>query len=118
MKTPFIAGAALLLAATAVQAAPSESERYARWATARAGQLLHDHGLETRAQGASVRATVDPEGVMTGVSVLRNSGSPADDDAVAEVLKRVIRERPPAGLKRGAVTLNVRGATLAEGKAP
>jgi hypothetical protein len=118
MKTPILAGLALLLAATAAQAATSEPDRYSRWASGRASRLLHDRGLETRGAGAMVRASVDADGMTTGILVLHSSGSEEDDVKVKAVLRKVLNERPLTGLKDGAVTLTVRSGAFTEARRP
>jgi hypothetical protein len=118
MTTPILAGLALLLAATAAQAATSEPDHYAQWASGRASRLLHDRGLETRGAGASVRASIDADGVPTGIVVLHSSGSEEDDVKVKAVLRKVLSERPLTGLKDGVVTLTVRSSVFAEGERP
>jgi TonB family protein len=101
-----VAGAALFVA-SAPQAAPSESDRYAARANARAQSLLESKNIDTRGEGVSVRATVDPMGSITAIKVVRSSGSAETDRAVEAVLRRVVRADAPAGLMNGAVTLNV-----------
>ena len=102
---PLLGAAALLLIASTAQATPSESQRYADWAQVRASALLRAAGVEG-AQPVSVRASVSLAGHITSLRVLRSSGSPDTDAAVAGVLRQVIRINPPAGLVDGAVTLN------------
>ena len=53
-----------------------------------------------------MRATVSPDGHLTGLKVLRSSGSPDTDSAVAAVQK-VLVAHAPVGLLDGAVTLSV-----------
>ena len=109
MKTSLLlAGvSAILFAATASHAAPSESDQYAQRANARAEALLQAAGIDTRAQAVSVRASVAPDGRLTGLQVIRTSGSPEVDRAVTAVLRRIIVTDAPVGLLDGAVTLNV-----------
>ena len=99
--------AAFVFAASASHAAPSETERYADWAQARSAPLLRAAGVDTDARSVSVRASVSLGGKITGVRVLRSSGSSDTDAAVVAVLRQIIWSRPPAGLLDGAVTLNV-----------
>lgn len=109
MKTSLLlAGvSAILFAATASHAAPSESDRYAQRANARAEALLHAAGIDTQARAVSVRASVGPDGRLTGLRVLQSSGSPDVDRAVAAVLQKIVLTDAPVGLLEGAVTLNV-----------
>jgi len=109
MKTSLLlAGvSAILFAATASHAAPSESDLYAQRANAKAEKLLHAAGVDTHNQAVSVRASVAPDGRLMGLQVIRTSGSPDVDRAVAAVLRKVILTDAPTGLLDGAVTLNV-----------
>ena len=109
MKTQILAlsAAALLLAATAAAAAPAESEQYANRLLPKAESLLSAAGIGPQNQPVSVRATVSPDGHVTGLRVLRSSGSPDTDRAVVSVLRKVLVTDAPVGLLDGAVTLNV-----------
>ncbi|HEX2818473.1 MAG TPA: TonB family protein [Phenylobacterium sp.] len=109
MKTQILAlsAAALLLAASAAAAAPSESQQYAAFVDAKAESLLRATGIDPQGQPVSVRATVSPDGHLTGLKVLRSSGSPDTDRAVAAVLQKVLVAHAPVGLLDGAVTLSV-----------
>src|SRR3954447_6078099 len=110
MKTQILAlsAAALMLAATAAAAAaPTESEQYANRLLPKAESQLGAAGIGAQSQPVSVRATVSPDGHVTGLRVLRSSGSPDTDRAVAGVLRRVLAADAPVGLLDGAVTLNV-----------
>ena len=111
MKTSLLlAGvSAILFAAGASHAAPSDSEsdQYAQRANARAEALLQASGIDLRAQAVSVRASVGPDGRLTGLRVIRTSGSPDVDRAVAAVLRKIVLADAPVGLMDGAVTLNV-----------
>jgi TonB family protein len=105
--------AGLLFAASASQAAIPESQIYASRANARAEVLLHAAGVDAQAQPVSVRASVSPDGHLTGVKVIRTSGSPETDRAVTEVLRKIVLTDAPIGLLNGAVTLNVgQGAAI------
>lgn len=110
MKTQLLAlsAAALLLAATAAAATESsESRQYASRIEPKVERLLRAAGIGAEAQPVSVRATVRPDGQVTGVQVLRSSGSPQTDRAVAAILRKVLVADAPVGLLDGAVTLNV-----------
>jgi TonB family protein len=109
MKTQILAlsAAALMLAATAAAAAPAESEQYANRVLPKAESLLSAAGIGGQNQPVSVRANVSPDGHVTGLRVLRSSGSPDTDRAVAGVLRKVLAADAPVGLLDGAVTLNV-----------
>ena len=104
----FVAGAAAVaLAAAQAQAAPSEWQGYAARAQAKADAQLRDAGVDLRGQTVSVRATVAPDGRLTGLNVVKSSGSPDTDRAVKAVLSGLIMADAPLGLIDGAVTLNV-----------
>jgi TonB family protein len=110
MKTQILAlsAAALMLAATAAAATPAESDQYAaNRLLPKAESLLSAAGIGAQNQPVSVRATVSPDGHVTGLQVLRSSGSPDTDRAVAGVLRKVLAADAPVGLLDGAVTLNV-----------
>jgi TonB family protein len=109
MKTSLLlAGvSALLFAASASHAAPSESDQYAQRANAKAEALLRAAGVDTATHAVSVRAKVSPDGHLTSVHVIRTSGSPEVDRAVAAVLRKIVLADAPVGLLDGAVTLNV-----------
>jgi TonB family protein len=117
-RLPLLAATGLLFAASAVHAAPSELQRYADRAMARADTLLTATGVDFQTQPVSVRASVDLDGRISGVRVLRSSGSPRTDHAVEAVLRRIVRADPPLGLTNGAVTLNAGRAPVAAAKAP
>ena len=114
MKAQFLglSAAALLLAgsanaASAAGPAPTEFAQFSSLAQARADRLLAAAGVDSTAQPVSVRASVAVDGHLTGITVLKSSGSPDTDRAVATVLRRVLLSDPPLGLLNGAVILNV-----------
>lgn len=112
-----VAAAGLLFAAQAAWAAPSESERYAEWASARSGALLRRAGIDADANPISVRASVSLSGAITGVRVLRSSGSRQVDAEVVDMLTKIIRSKPPSGLVDGAVTLNLGKGAIVQAQA-
>lgn len=111
MKAQFLrlSAAGFLLASATSFATASELQPVPRRTQVEADRLLSAAGVDAQAQPVSVRARIDPDGRVTGVDVLRSSGSRQTDRAVETVLKRVIRADPPLGLTDGAVTLNVGG---------
>jgi TonB family protein len=113
MKAQFLrlSAAGFLLASATSFATASELQPVPPRAQARADRLLSAAGLDAQIQPVSVRASIDPDGRVTGVSVLRSSGSRHTDRMVETVLRRVIRADPPLGLTGGAVTLNVGAPT-------
>ncbi|HEY2753733.1 TonB family protein [Phenylobacterium sp.] len=117
MKTFLLMVAGASLFAACAHAAPSESDRYAAGATARAHALLAAKGVDTQGQGVSVRATVNTEGNITSLKVIRSSGSTETDQAVANVLRSVIWANAPSGLTNGAVTLNVGKSAIVQASA-
>ncbi len=113
MKAQFLrlSAAGLLLASTTSFATAAELQPVPRRTQVEADRLLGAAGVDAHAQTVSVRARIDPDGRVTGVEVLRSSGSRQTDRVVEAVLKRVIRADPPVGLADGAVTLNVGGSS-------
>jgi TonB family protein len=111
MKAQFLklSAAGLLLAAATSFATAAELQPVPRRTQAQADRLLSAAGVDVQAQSVSVRASIDPDGRVTGVNVLRSSGSRETDRVVEAVLKRVIRADPPLGLTDGTVTLTLAG---------
>jgi TonB family protein len=111
MKTQLLglSAAALFLAAASASAASiaSDSRQYADRIEAKAEALLRAAGIDPQTASVSVRADVRPDGHLTTVRVLRTSGSPDIDRAVAEVLRKALVADAPVGLLDGAVTLNL-----------
>ena len=119
MKTQafLLTAAALVLAASATWAAPSELQRYADRAKVDAQSLLRGARLDLKGQSVSVRAKVDVDGRLTGMQVVRSSGSRDADIAVEAVLKKVVAREPLFGLTDGAVLLTVNGNPIVEATA-
>jgi TonB family protein len=108
-----VAGLLVAGSASAAHPADAESQRYAERANARAASLLQSAGVDAEAATVSVRAKVSADGNVTGVQVMRSSGSADTDRAVAGVLRKILVSDAPLGLMNGAVTLNVgHGAML------
>ncbi|THD70230.1 TonB C-terminal domain-containing protein [Phenylobacterium sp.] len=123
MKTQLLglAAAGLLLAAAtsaATAATPWESKAVSDRLQARTDALLRAAGIDEQTPPVSVRARLTPDGHLAGVQVLRTSGSPEVDQAVANVLRKVLVADAPVGLLNGAVTLNVgqRAGQLAQAR--
>ncbi len=113
MKAQFLrlSAAGFLLASATSFATASELQPVPHRTQAEADRLLSAAGLDAQTQPVSIRASIDLDGRVTGVSVLRSSGSRQTDRVIEAVLKRVIRADPPLGLTDGAVTLNVGGSS-------
>ncbi|MGZ6017789.1 MAG: TonB family protein [Phenylobacterium sp.] len=114
-----LSAAGLLLAGSAAVpsaalATPSEHLLLSSQVQTRADRMLSAVGVDSVSRPISVRATVAPDGHVTGVAVLQSSGSPDVDRKVATVLQRILLANPPVGLLDGAVTLNVGGGRAAE----
>ena len=92
-----LSAAALLIAASAAHATPSESQRYADRAKGEAQRLLRSSRL-------------DIAGRVTGVDLVRSYGSRDADRAVETLLRRVVASDPPMGLADGAVLMTVSAA--------
>ena len=118
LKILLLSAAALSFAASASQATDSETQYYSARAQARLPSLLRAARIDSTVRSVSVRATVDPEGRLTGMKVLRSSGSRDTDSAVETVLRKLVRTDPPLGLNDGAVTLNLNPAPIVEARAP
>src|SRR5258708_24358211 len=119
MKTQacWLSVAGLFFAAGASHAAqPSELQRYADRAQAQAQKLLG--GLDVKTGSVSVRATVNPDGHLSGIQVMRSSGSRSVDLAAETVLRKIVVADPPLGLTDGAVVLKVSGAPVLQAKTP
>ncbi|MDB5479125.1 MAG: hypothetical protein JWO83_178 [Caulobacteraceae bacterium] len=119
MKTQvfLLSAAALVFAASASHAAPSELQRYADRAKVNAQNLLRTTRLDLKGQSVSVRAKVDLDGRLTGIQVVRSSGSPDADAAVETVLRKVVVSNPLFGLTDGAVSMTVTAAPIVEATA-
>lgn len=109
MKTQLLllTAVGLLFTASVSPAAASEVQDYAQRAQARADSLLRDSGVDLAGQSVTVRATVRSDGHLSGVSVVRSSGSRDTDHAVETVLRKVVVSDAPLGLLGGAVTLTL-----------
>jgi TonB family protein len=112
--------AAVLLAASQVQAAAASTEfqTYVERAEAKADAMLRAAGVDIETQSVTVRVTVNPDGRLTGAQVVRSSGSPATDHAVETVLRKIVATNAPLGLVDGAVTLNLGRTPLLQARAP
>lgn len=111
MKTLLVAGAgALLLVATAAQAATSPVQQFAGRAEAQALVKLNAAGVNLDGRSVAVRATVDGDGRLNGVRVVRSSGSRDTDAAIEAALKRLTVADMPPVLAGGAITLNLGAA--------
>ena len=120
MKTQafLLSAAALVFAASATWAAPSELQRYADRVKIDAQTQLRATRLDLlKGQSVSVRATVDVDGRVTGMQVVHSSGTHDADIAVETLLKKVVSREPLFGLADGAVLLTVNGAPMVEATA-
>jgi TonB family protein len=114
----FLAGAAaVLLAASQANAAPTELQSYVDRAQTKADVLLNAAGVDLQSRSVSVRATVAADGRLAGVSVVRSSGSRDVDHSVETVLRKLLVTDAPVGLIGGTVTLNVGGAPMQSAQA-
>jgi hypothetical protein len=107
-----LGAAALLLAVSAstsafASAAPDQIQ-------SRAEALLQAAGIDEQGPPVTVRAQVNPDGHLAELQVLRTSGSPERDQAVANVLDKLLVADAPIGLLDGAVTLKVGHEGLAQ----
>jgi hypothetical protein len=114
MKTHafLLTAAALVFAASATWAAPSELQRYTDRAKTDAQSLLRSSRVDLKGQSVSVRAKVDLDGHLKGMEVVRSSGSRDADLAVETVLRKVVVKDPLFGLTDGAVLLTVNGPPI------
>jgi TonB family protein len=95
MKSLLLAGA-LLLAASAVQAAPSALQRFQTQAEAQASASLAAAGVDLKGQPVEIRATVGGDGRLNGAHVLRSTGSRDTDAAIEAAVKKVsVADAPP-----------------------
>lgn len=117
IKVLLLGAAALSIAASTLHAAPAELPYYSARTQAKLHSLLHASGLDSEARSVSVRAFVAPDGRLTGMKVIRSSGSRDTDHAVETVLRKIVVADPPLGLDDGAVTLNLNPAPVVEATA-
>jgi len=95
MKSLLLASA-LLLAASAVQAAPSALQRFQNQAEAQASASLAAAGVDLKGQPVEIRATVGGDGRLNGPHVLRSTGSRDTDAAIEAAVKKVsVADAPP-----------------------
>lgn len=106
-STLLISAAALLVAGSASATTDTYAKQYAERANAKAANLLQVAGVDAEAATVSVRAKISVDGNVTGLQVIRSSGSTETDRAVAGVLRKILVTDAPLGLMNGAVTLNV-----------
>ncbi|HZZ31731.1 MAG TPA: TonB family protein [Phenylobacterium sp.] len=115
MKTqlPGLTAAALLLAVSAAApafasaASPWLSQAYSDRVQSQADALLQAAGIDGQGPPVTVRAKINPDGHPADLQILQTSGSPERDEAVANVLRKVLVNDAPVGLLDGAVTLKV-----------
>ena len=105
-----VLGAATLCfaAASASHAATRlDMPEFSHPAKAQAQRLLGVANVDTQGRMVTVRAAIDPDGKVTGVRVVRSSGSRDTDRTIEAVLQTVIHSYPPLGLMDGSVTMSV-----------
>jgi TonB family protein len=108
MKTLLLAGAgALLLAATAAQAGPTELQRFQGQAEAQAQAKLGAAGVDLKGQPVEIRATVGGDGRLNGPHVVRSTGSRDTDAAVEAAVKKVSVADAPAALAGNTIVLTL-----------
>ncbi|HEY8004026.1 MAG TPA: hypothetical protein VIE16_07350 [Phenylobacterium sp.] len=108
MKTLLLAGAgALLLAASAAQAAPTELQRFQDQAVAQAQAKLGAAGVDLKGQPIQVRATVGSDGHIYSAHVIGSTGSHDTDVAVEAAVKKVVVADAPPLLSGNSVVLTL-----------
>jgi len=108
MKTLLVAAAgALLLAGSAAQATTSSVQQFAGRAEAQALVRLNAAGVDLNGHSVAVRATVDGDGHLNGVRVVRSSGSRDTDAAIEAALKKLPVADAPTALIGGAITFTL-----------
>ena len=117
IKALLLSAAALTFAASTMRAAPAELPYYSARTQAKLHSLLRASGIDPEVKSVSVRAFVAPDGQLTGMKVIRSSGSRDTDRAVETVLRKIVVADPPIGLDDGAVTLNLNPAPVVEATA-
>jgi TonB family protein len=108
MKTQLLAlGAAgfLALSATLAQASPdAQVQSFLKKVEAQADGRLAAAGVDLTGRTVTVKATVDSEGLLYGVHVVRSSGSRDADFAVEQALHRLRVNDTPTELAGADVT--------------
>jgi TonB family protein len=102
----FVLSAAALLLATAVQAAPSASERYIESTRLEAQARLTERGVDVSGKPLALRIGVGADR-LSAVSVAKSSGSPELDAQAVSALRRLKTGPAPSELIGRAVVLSL-----------
>jgi TonB family protein len=109
----------LLVAASSSHAATApELQAFLDRAQAQAENRLDVAGVDLKGQPVAVRGSVDSEGKLRAIHVVRSTGSRDTDFAVEKALKRMSVANVPPLLVGGEVTLALGGPPIVQAKAP
>ena len=115
MKTFLAASvAALLFVGSTAQAATSALQQFENRAETQALAKLGAAGVDLTGHSVAVRATVDSDGRLAGVHVVRSSGSRDTDASVETALRKLAVADAPPALIGAAITLNLGGGAAVQ----
>lgn len=109
-----LSAAGLLLAAAPLSpalAGPADVERYVVATTAEAGERLTERSVDLSGRSLAIRGRVQADR-LSGVRVVRSTGSAELDDQIVAALKNLRTEAAPVDLVGRELTLNL-GETAA-----
>ena len=101
-----LSAAALVAFGVSVQAAPRDVRNYLQRAGEAAAVQVAAAGVDV-GEGLDVQARVSSDGRLTGVRVVRSSGSLETDQKAAQALRRLRVAAPPNALVGADVTVAV-----------
>ena len=112
-----LSAAALIAFAAAAQAAPRDVRNYLERAGEAAAAQVAAAGVDV-GEGLDVQARVSSDGRLTGVRVVRSSGSLETDEKATLALRRLRISAPPNSLIGVDVTVAVSKAALETARNP
>ena len=102
-----VAVGAHLLAGSAAQATTTTEQQKADRTEAQTHDRLNAAGVDLNGHSVAVRATVDGDGHLNGVRVVRSSGSRDTDAAIESAFKKQPVADAPTALIVGAITFTL-----------
>jgi TonB family protein len=121
MKAQLLAlsAAGLLLASSAHAAPPSDVQQFLDAAHRLGVERLQDAGVALGGQSLAVQGRVEGSGRLTGVHVVKSSGSLDTDARVTAALRRLnVAAAAPVALSGRDITLTFADAPIVQAKAP